>query len=127
MSVAQYSPINNINKIELGCTEEPRGYLQFIKIQVINYSQCRLYSESLRAGWSGVRIPVRYILLSVLQAGTAAYYTMGNESFLGSKRGLDVTLTTHPYLEPMLKKEYNLPLLLLCGFVAGYRMKYTLW
>jgi len=69
-----------------------------------------LYSDSLRAGRSGDRIPVGVRYSARLQTGPGAHtasYTMGTGYFPGVKRpgrGVD---HPSPYLAPMLKKEYS--------------------
>jgi len=65
------------------------------------------YSDSLRAGRSGDRIPVGARLSAPVQTGPGAhptYYTMGTWSFPGVKllgRGVDHP----PHIAPRLKKE----------------------
>ena len=65
------------------------------------------YSELVRAGRSGDRVPVRASFSAPVQTGTGAHrasYTRGTGSFLGVKRpgrGVDHP----PQLQPKLKKE----------------------
>jgi len=66
------------------------------------------YSDSLWAGRSGDRIPVRARFSAPVQTSPGAhpvFYAMGTGSFPGVKSGRGVTLTTHPHLAPRLKKE----------------------
>jgi hypothetical protein len=68
-----------------------------------------VYSDSLRAGRSGNRIPVGARFSAPAQTGPGAHptsYTVGTGSFQGVKRsghGIDHP----PYLVPGLKKEWN--------------------
>jgi len=106
--LAQYSAlIHKIARIAPGRAYEARSYLKLSEIQIINYSQRSHYSDSLRIGGSGDRIPVGVILSAPFQPGPgahSAYYTMGTESFLGLKRpGRNVIYP--PHLTQRLKKE----------------------
>ena len=61
------------------------------------------YSDWLRAGRSGDRIPARAGFSPPVQTGSGAhptFCTMGTRSFPGVKRGRGVTLTLHPLLVP---------------------------
>ena len=61
------------------------------------------YSDWLRAGWSGDRIPVGARFSAPVQTGPVAHpasCTMGTGSFPGVKSGRGVTLTPHPLLVP---------------------------
>jgi len=68
-----------------------------------------VYSDSLRAGRSGNRIPVGARFSAPVQTGPGAHptsYTLGTGSFRGVKRpgrGADHP----PYLVPRLKKKWN--------------------
>ena len=68
---------------------------------------CSSYSDSLRAGRSGDRIPVGARFSAPVQTGSGTHpasYTMGTGSFPEVERPR-VALATHPYLESRLKKE----------------------
>jgi hypothetical protein len=68
-----------------------------------------LYNDSLRAGRSGVRIPVRARFSAPVQTGPGTHpasCTMGTGSFQGAKRR-GVALTTHLHLAPRLRKEWS--------------------
>ena len=72
------------------------------------------YSNWLRAGWSGDRIPVGARFSAPVQTGPGAHpdsCTMGTGSFLGVKSGRGVTLTPHPLLVPWSRKGRAIPLL----------------
>jgi len=74
------------------------------------------YSDCLRAGRSGDRIPARARLFALVQTGPGAHpasCTMGIGSFPGVKSGRGVTLTPHPLLLPWSWKSRAIPLLLL--------------
>ena len=65
------------------------------------------YSNSLRVGRSGDGIPVGARFSAPVQTGPGAHpasYKMGTGSFPGVKWPR-VALTTHPNIEPRLKKE----------------------
>jgi hypothetical protein len=80
------------------------------------------YSDWLRAGPSGDRIPVRARFSAPVHTGPGAHpasCTMGTGSFPGGKSGRGVTLTPHPLLVPRSKKQSRaIPLLSLRAFVA---------
>ena len=66
------------------------------------------YSDWLRAGRSGDRIPVGEKFSAPVQTGPGAHpasCTMGTGSFPGVKSGRSVTLTPHPLLVPLVMKE----------------------
>ena len=72
--------------------------------------QLSRYSDWLRAGWSGDRIPVEARFSAPVQTGPEdhpASCTMGTESFPGVKSGRGVTLTLHPLLVPLVTKEQS--------------------
>ena len=72
------------------------------------------YSDWLRAGRSGDRIPVEARFSALVQTGPGAqqaFCTMGAESLPGVKIGLGVTLTPHPLLVPWSWKGRAIPLL----------------
>ena len=72
------------------------------------------YSDWLRAGRSGDRIPVRARFSLPVQTGPGAHpasYTMGTGSFPRVKSGRGVTLTPHPLLVPWSWKGRAIPLL----------------
>jgi hypothetical protein len=65
------------------------------------------YSDWLRAGRSGVRIPVEARFPAPVQSGSEAHpssCTMGTGFFPGVKSGPGVTLTPHPLLVPCSRK-----------------------
>jgi hypothetical protein len=70
--------------------------------------QLSRYSDWLRAGRSGDRIPVGARFFAAVQTGTGAHpasCTMGTGSFPGVKSDRGVTLTPHPLLVPLVMKE----------------------
>ena len=73
-----------------------------------------LYSDWLRTGRSGDRIPVAARFSAPVQTGLGAHpasCTMGTGSFPGVKSGQGVTLTPHPLLVPWSWKSRAIPLL----------------
>ena len=81
------------------------------------------YSDSLRAGWSGDRIPVGARFSAPVQTGPGAHLascTMGTGSFAGVKRpgrGADLPPTIQV---PRSRKSGAIPLLPLWAFMACY-------
>jgi len=72
------------------------------------------YSDWLRAGRSGYRIPVGARFSAPVQTGPGAHplsCTMCTGSFPGVKSGRGVKLTPHPLLVPWSKKSRAIPLL----------------
>jgi hypothetical protein len=75
---------------------------KFLHFQIQFYSACgpRIrYSDRLRAGRSGDRIPVGARFPALVQTGPGAHpasYIFGTGSFLGVRGGRCVTLTPHP-------------------------------
>jgi len=70
------------------------------------------YSDWLRAGRSGDRIPVGARFSAPVQTGPGdrpASCTMGTGYFLGIKSGRGVTLTPHPFLVPWSRKSRAIP------------------
>jgi len=58
-----------------------------------------ILSDSLRAGWSGDRIPIGARFSAPIQTGPGSHtasYTMGTGSLSGGQSGRGVALTTHP-------------------------------
>ena len=76
--------------------------------------QLSRYSDWLRAGRSGDRIPVGAGFSAPVQTGPGVYpasCTLGTGSFPGVKSGRGVTLTPHPLLVPWSRKSRAIPLL----------------
>ena len=72
--------------------------------------QLSRYSDWLRAGRSGDRIPVGVRYSAPIQTGPGAHpasCTMDTGSFPGVKSGRGVTLTPHPLLVPLVMKEQS--------------------
>ena len=85
------------------------------------------YSDLLQAGQSRDRILVGARFSTPVQTGPGAYpasYTIGTGSLLGVKRPR-VVLTTHPHLEPRLKKQQSYISTPLWAFVACSRVNFT--
>ena len=75
---------------------------------------CSRYSDWLRAGRSGDRIPVGARFSAPVQTGPGAHSvscSMGTGSFPGVKIGRGVMLTPHPLLVPWSRKGRAIPLL----------------
>ena len=80
------------------------------------------FSDSLRAGRSGDRIPVAARFSTPVQTGPGAHptsYTMGTGSFPGVKSGRGVTLAPHPLLVAWSRKSRAMPLLRLWAVRRG--------
>jgi len=76
-------------------------------INLLWAGQLSRYSDWLRAGWSGDRIPMGVRFSAPLQTGPGAHpasCTMGTGSFPGVKRDRGVTLTPSPPSSAMVKK-----------------------
>ena len=72
------------------------------------------YSDWLRTGRSGDRIPVEARFSAPVKTGPGAHpvsCTMGTGSFPGVKSGRGVTLTPYPLLVPRSRKSRAIPLL----------------
>jgi len=85
------------------------------------------YSDWLRAGRSGDRIPIGARFSAPVQTGPGAHpasCTMGTGSFPGLKSGRDVTPTPHRLLVPWSRKSRAIPLLLY-GPYGLYRASVT--
>ena len=94
------------------------------------------YSDRLRAGRSGDRIPVGARFSAPVQTGSGAHpasWIMVTGSFLGIKSGRGVTLTPHPLLVPWSWKSRAIPLLPLWAvrpvqsLSACTRVHFTFW
>ena len=73
---------------------------------------CCRYSDSLRAGRSGDRIPVGARISAPVQTGSGdhpALYKMDTRCFSGVKSGRGVTLTPQPLLVPWSRKSRATP------------------
>jgi len=82
--------------------------------QVMWAGQLSHYSDWLRAGRSGNRIPMGTRFSAPVQTDPGAHpasSTMGTGSFPGVKSGRDVTLTSHPLLVPWSRKSRAIHLL----------------
>jgi hypothetical protein len=92
--------------------ERPLTNNAFTLLDLVNIprwaAQLSRYSDWLRAGRSGDRIPVRVRFAAPVQTGPVAHPasgTMGIGSFPGVESGRGVTLTTHPLLVPRSMEE----------------------
>ena len=108
------------------------GSLKSLK-KIVRYTSCFLISSglgqynlySLWAERSGDRIPVGVRISAPVQTGPGAhpaFCTMGTGSLSREQSGQGVALTTHPHLQPMLKKKYSytsIPPLSLHGLFEG--------
>ena len=105
-----------------------------INVYQISWARyCSWYSDSLRAGRSGDRIPVGDEIFPQTGPGAhPAFCTLGTGSFPGVKSGRDVTLAPHPLLVPWSRKSRAIPLLSLCAvrpvqsLSACTRVRFTL-
>jgi len=82
--------------------------IQYLLIAFLFDAVRTQYSDWLRAGWSGDRIPAEARFSAPVQTGPGTHpasCTMGTGSFPGVKSGLGVTLTPHPLLVPLVMKE----------------------
>jgi hypothetical protein len=80
----------------------------YVLPSTVGGGQLSRYSDSLRAGRSGDRIPVGARFSAPVQTGPEAHpasCTMGTGSFPGVRCGRGVTLTPHPLLVPRSKIE----------------------
>jgi hypothetical protein len=85
--------------------------LQITKIGSVWAGYCSRYSDWLRAGRSGDRIPVCARFYAPVQTGPGAHpdsCTMGTGSFPGIESGRGVTLAPHPLLVPKSKNRVAL-------------------
>ena len=94
------------------------------------------YSDWLRAGRSGDRIPVEARFSAPVQTGPGAHpasCTMRSGSFPGVNSGRSLTLTPHPLLVPWSRKSRAIPLLPLWAvrpvqsLTACTRVQFTLF
>jgi len=82
-------------------------YIEFLIDNLYLEAQFSLYSDWLRTGRSGNRVPVAERFSAPVQTGpdaNPAFYTRGTGYFRGVS-GRGVALTTHPHIKPKLKKE----------------------
>jgi hypothetical protein len=80
---------------------------------ILPYTVSCRYSDWLRTGQSGDRIPVEARFSAPVQTGPGAHpasCTMGTGSFPGVKSGRGVTLTSHPFLVPWSWMSRAIPL-----------------
>ena len=106
----------------LFCIITNKFTINIIKVYITAWAgQLSRYSDWLRAGQSGDRIPVGATFSVPVQTGPGVHpasCTMGTGSFPGVKSGRGVTLTPHPILVPWSGKSRAIPLLPLMGRTA---------
>ena len=91
-----------------GRSARPQESLQYTPVEWAG--QRSRYSDWLRAGRSGDRIPVESRFSAPVQTGPGAHptsCTMGTGSFPGVKSSRGLTLTLHPLLVPLVMKEQS--------------------